>query len=68
MKIQNENEKYILHFIFHANILHIKFSWIHVMKNVNITYQLMGRQETSYMSIYQKEYIQVCIDYLIEYI
>ena len=34
MKINNENEKYIgvLYFIFHTNILHIKFSWIHVMK------------------------------------
>ena len=28
MKINDENEKYILHFIFHTNILHIKFSWI----------------------------------------
>ena len=25
MKINNENEKNMLHFIFHANILHIKF-------------------------------------------
>ena len=46
MKINNENEKYILHFIFHTNILHIKSSRIHVMEqNVNITYQVMGRQQ-----------------------
>ena len=32
MKINNENEKYTLYFLFHTNILHIKFSWIHVMK------------------------------------
>ena len=32
---------------FHTNILHIKFSWIHVMKNnIKITYQLVTRQET----------------------
>ena len=30
--MNNENEKHILHFKFHTNILHIKFSWIHVMK------------------------------------
>ena len=45
MKINNENEKYILHFIFHTSILHIKSSRIPVMKNVNITYQVMGRQQ-----------------------
>ena len=32
MKINNENENYTLHFIFHTNILQIKFSWIHVIK------------------------------------
>ena len=55
----------IIHYIscFHTNILHIKFSLIHVMKNIKISYQLVRRQETSYMIIYQKEYIQ---DYLIE--
>ena len=42
MKINNENEKYTLH----TNILHIKFSWIHVMKNIKITYQLVKKQET----------------------
>ena len=36
------------------------------MKNIKITYQIVRRQETSYMIIYQKEYIQVHIDYLIE--
>ena len=37
-----------IHYIscFHTNILHIKFSWIHVMKNIKITYQLVRRQET----------------------
>ena len=43
MKINNENENYILHFIFHTNI---KFSWIHVMKNIKISYQLVRKQET----------------------
>ena len=67
-QINNENEKYALHFIFHTNILHIKFSWIHV-KNIyiKITYQLVRRQETGYNIIYQKEkYIKVYIDDLIE--
>ena len=46
MKINNENEKYTLQFIVHTNILHIKSSRNHVMKNnVNITYQAMGRQK-----------------------
>ena len=38
------------------------------MENDNIiAYQLVRRQETSYMIIYQNEkYIQVHIDYLIE--
>ena len=46
MKINNENEKYTLLFIFHTNIPHIKFLWIYVMKNIKITYQLVRRQET----------------------
>ena len=37
IKLNNENETYTLHFnyisCFHTNILHIKFSWIHVMKH-----------------------------------
>ena len=46
MKINNENETYTIHFIFHTNILHIKSSRIPVMENdVNITYQVMGRQQ-----------------------
>ena len=46
MKINNENEKYIIHFIFHIKSLHIKSSMIPVIeKNVNITYQVMGRQQ-----------------------
>ena len=42
MKINNENETYALHFIFHTNTLHIKFS----IKTIKITYQLVRRQET----------------------
>ena len=46
MKINNENENYTLHFIFHTNILHIKSSRIPVMENdVNKTYQVMRRQQ-----------------------
>ena len=46
MKIHNEIENYILHFIFHTNILQIKSSRIPIMENnVNITYQVMGRQK-----------------------
>ena len=45
MKINNGNENYTLHFIFHTNILHIKSSRIPVVENnVNITYQVMGKQ------------------------
>ena len=72
MKIYNENEKYTLHFIFHTNILHIKSSRIPVMENdVKITYQVMGKHEITQNMIHSyssKEYIQVSIDYLIEYI
>ena len=46
MKIYNKNEKYTLHFVFHTKYLDIKFSWIHVTKNIEITYQLVRRQET----------------------
>ena len=54
MKINNENEKYILHFIFHTNILHIKSSRIPIMEiNVNITYQVMGRQQITQNIIYE---------------
>ena len=35
MKINNENEKYILRFIFHTNISHIKSSRIPVMKTMS---------------------------------
>ena len=70
MKINNEKEKYTLHFIYHKNILHIKSSWIPVMdNNVNITYQVMGRQQVTQNNIYvnyQEKYIQVYIDYLID--
>ena len=58
MKINNENEKYTLHFIFHTNILHIKSSRIPVMEsNVKIRYQVMGdnrSHKTSYMIIYKE--------------
>ena len=46
MEINNENEIYTLHFIFHTNLLHIKFSWIHVIKHIKITFQLVRRQDT----------------------
>ena len=36
------------------------------MKNIKVSYKLVRRQETRYMIIYQKEYIQAHIDYLIE--
>ena len=69
MKINNENEKYIIHFIFHTKILYIKSSRIPVMENnVNIIYQVMGdnrSHKTSYMKIHQEKYIKY-IDYLIE--
>ena len=42
------------------NVLHIKSSRIPVIeKNVNTTYQLMGRQEKEQMNIHQEEHIQV---------
>ena len=54
MKINNENENYTLHFIFHTNILHIKSSRIPVMEiNVNITLQVMGRQSITQNIIYE---------------
>ena len=55
MKINNENEKYALYFsCFHTNILHIKFSWIHIMENnVSITYQVMGRQHITQNIIHE---------------
>ena len=54
MKISNENEKYILHFIFHTNILHIKSSRIPIMEiKVNITYQVMGRQQITQNIIHE---------------
>ena len=54
MKINNENEKYILHIIFHTNILHIKSSRIPVMENsVNMTYQVMGRQQITQNIIHE---------------
>ena len=54
IEINNENEEDILHFIFHTNILHIKSSRIPVMENnVNITYQVMGRQSITQNIIYE---------------
>ena len=50
IKNENENEKYTLHFMFSYNkYLHIKSSRIYVMKDIKITYQLVRRQDTSYM-------------------
>ena len=34
MKINNENEKYISHFIFHTLHFTYQISWIHVIKNI----------------------------------
>ena len=56
MKINNENDNYrsTLHFIFHTNILHIKASRIPVMENnVNITYQVTGRQQITQNIIHE---------------
>ena len=54
IEINNENEEDILHFIFHTNISHIKSSRIPVMENnVNITYQVMGRQSITQNIIYE---------------
>ena len=54
MEINNENEKYALLFIFHTNILHIKSSRIPVLENnVNITYQVMGRQKITQKIIHE---------------
>ena len=54
MEINNENENYTLHFIFHTKILHIKSSRIPVMENnVYITYQVMGRQQITQNIIHE---------------
>ena len=56
MKINNENEKYAFKFIFHTKylLLHIKSSNFPVMKNdVNITYQVMGRQQITQNIIHE---------------
>ena len=56
-EINNENEIYTLHFMFsYKNILHIKSSWIHVMKHNISTYE-----ETRNMiqdPFHKEEYIQ----------
>ena len=60
MELYNENEIYTLHFIFHTNILQIKSSMIPVMENdVNITYQVMGRQQITQNSIHENLYRKV---------
>ena len=54
MKTNNENETYTIHFIFHTNILHIKSSRTPVLENnVNITYQVMGRQQITQNIIHE---------------
>ena len=54
MKTNNENETYTIHFIFHTSILHIKSSIIPVTENdVNITYQVMGRQQITQNIIHE---------------
>ena len=44
-----------IHYIscFHTNILHIKFSWIQAMKNIKITYQVMGTQHITQNIIHE---------------
>ena len=49
IKINNENETYILHFIFHTNILRIP----EMENDVNITYQVMGRQKITQNIIHE---------------
>ena len=70
MKINNENETCILHFIFHTNILDTKSSRIPVMENnVNITYQVMGRQQITQNIIHEnllRRIYSSIFDYLIE--
>ena len=70
MKTNNENETYTIHFMFHTNILHIKFSSIQVIKNIKIAYQVMGRQQITQNMIHdyssRRIYSHVYIDYLIE--
>ena len=63
--------KYIYYIsCFHTNILHIKSSMIPVIENnVNITYQVMGRQQITQNIIHEnssRKYIEVHIDYVIE--
>ena len=76
MKINNENEKYTIHFIFHTKYLRIKSSRLPVVRNdVNITYQVTGRQHITQNMIHDNNYIYIYIyiqvyssifDYLIE--
>ena len=65
MKINNENETYTLHFMFsYKTFLHIKFSWIHVMKHNISTYEKTRNIIQDYSS--RKIYLNT-FDYLIEY-
>ena len=57
MKINNENEKFIIHFMFSYKYSICQILSIHVMKNIKVTYHLVKRQETSYMIIHQEQYI-----------
>ena len=70
MKINHENEKYAFNFIFHTKYLHIKSSHFPVMKNdVNITYQVMGRQQITQNIIQENSSRKIyssIFDYLIE--
>ena len=61
IKINNENEKYILHFIFYTNFMDTC-----IEKRYQRTYQLVRRQDTSYMRISKEKNFLVYIDYLIE--
>ena len=54
MQTNNENETNTIHFIFHTNNLHIKSSRIPVMENnVDITCQVMGRQQITQNIIHE---------------
>ena len=71
MKINNENETHILHFIFHTKILHIKLLRIPIIrnkKNNKISYgETIYITQNMIQDYLSKRIIQVHIDYLSEY-
>ena len=54
MKINNENKKYI-YITFHNSYKYSTYqnSWIHVLKNIKITYQVMRRQQITQNIIHE---------------